>query len=158
MSGDQLISAQSIPNQPSAHPRAANAWEPIPHASWELGCTTSAMVSTFIVAGVFAIVMMKSLPSLMRRGLCRLCNNGVIAVINVKASLLPSSWHHHPHCNGVVIVNVQVSLQSRHHCHHCNNIDALIEMSSLPSSSWCCRPCHNDIITIVIVQASLPLS
>jgi hypothetical protein len=33
LSGDQLISTQLIPNQPSAHPRAANAREPIPHAS-----------------------------------------------------------------------------------------------------------------------------
>jgi hypothetical protein len=29
----RLISTQSIPNQPSTHPRAANAREPIPHAS-----------------------------------------------------------------------------------------------------------------------------
>jgi hypothetical protein len=29
----RLISTQSIPIQPSAHPRAANAGEPIPHAS-----------------------------------------------------------------------------------------------------------------------------
>jgi len=65
LSGDQLISTQLIPNKPSVHPRAANAWEPIPHASWELGCATSAMVSTFIVAGVFAIIMMKSLLLLM---------------------------------------------------------------------------------------------
>jgi hypothetical protein len=30
-----LISTQSISNQPSTHPRAANAQHPIPHASWE---------------------------------------------------------------------------------------------------------------------------
>jgi hypothetical protein len=29
----RLIFTQSIPYQPSAHPRAANAQEPIPHAS-----------------------------------------------------------------------------------------------------------------------------
>jgi hypothetical protein len=35
LKADQLISTQSFPNQPSAHPRATNTWEPIPHASWE---------------------------------------------------------------------------------------------------------------------------
>jgi hypothetical protein len=29
----RLISTQSIPNQPSAHHRAANTQEPIPHAT-----------------------------------------------------------------------------------------------------------------------------
>jgi hypothetical protein len=48
LSGDRLISTQSIPNQPSAHPGAANAREPIPRASWEYGCSISAMVSTFV--------------------------------------------------------------------------------------------------------------
>jgi hypothetical protein len=65
LSGDQLISNQSIPNQPSAHPRVANAWEPILHASWELGYAIVAMVSTFIVAGAFSIVVMESLLLLM---------------------------------------------------------------------------------------------
>jgi hypothetical protein len=54
-----------IPNQPSAHPRVANAQEPIPHVSWELGCAIGAMVSTFIAAGIFTIFVMESLPSLM---------------------------------------------------------------------------------------------
>ena len=76
----------------------------------------------------------------------------------MEASSLSSSWRRHPHCNGVVIVDVQVSLQSRHLCHHCNNIVALVAMSLLPLSSWCCCPCHDGIITIVIVQASLPYS
>jgi hypothetical protein len=48
LSGDQLISTQSIPNQPSAHPGAANAREPIPLASWEYGCPIGAMASTFV--------------------------------------------------------------------------------------------------------------
>jgi hypothetical protein len=76
----------------------------------------------------------------------------------VEAFLLSSSWHHHPQCNGVIIVDVQVSLQSRHLCHHCNNVVALVAMLLLPSSSWCCHPCHDGIITIVIAQASLLLS
>jgi hypothetical protein len=35
LSRDQLISTQLISNQPSTHPRAANAWRLILHASWE---------------------------------------------------------------------------------------------------------------------------
>ena len=35
LSGNQLISTQSIPNQLSAHSRAKKAHEPIPHASCE---------------------------------------------------------------------------------------------------------------------------
>jgi hypothetical protein len=76
----------------------------------------------------------------------------------MEASLLWLSWRCHPHCNGVVIIDVQVSLQSRHLCHHCNNFVALVAMLPLPSSSWCCCPCHDGIITIVIAQAPLQLS
>ncbi len=158
MSGDQLISTQSIPNQPSAHPRVANAREPILHASWEIGCTTSTMVCMIIVADVFAIIMMESLPLLMWRHLCHPCNNGAVTIINAEASLLLSSWHRHPHCNGVVIADAQVSLQSRYLCHHCNNVVALIARVLLQLSNWCCHPCHDGVITIIFAQASLLLS
>ncbi len=63
---------QSIPNQPSAHPRGSNSLEPILHASWELGCTIGTMVSTSIVIGVFTIVVIESLMLLTQRRLCRL--------------------------------------------------------------------------------------
>ncbi len=43
-------------------PRAANAREPFPHAFWEFSCAISAMVSTFIVTGVIAIVDARALP------------------------------------------------------------------------------------------------
>jgi hypothetical protein len=80
LSGDQLISTQLIPNQLSAHPRSANTQQPIPHASWELGCAIGAMVSTFIAAWVFAIIVMESLLSLMQRRLC-CCQASTIALI-----------------------------------------------------------------------------
>ncbi len=67
------------------------------------------------------------------------------------------SWGHCPHCNGVTVVNMQASLQSRDLCHHCNIIVALVVMTLLPSSSWWHCPCHKGIIAIVDVQASLPL-
>ena len=48
LSGDHLISTQSIPNLPSGHPRAEKGPEPIPHVSWEWGCAIGAMVIMFI--------------------------------------------------------------------------------------------------------------
>jgi hypothetical protein len=35
LGGDHFISTRSIQNQLSAHPRVANAWDHIPHVSWE---------------------------------------------------------------------------------------------------------------------------
>ena len=35
LGGDHFISTQSNPNQLSAHPRVAIAWDPILHVSWE---------------------------------------------------------------------------------------------------------------------------
>jgi hypothetical protein len=67
------------------------------------------------------------------------------------------SWGHCPHCNGVTVVNMQASLQSRDLCHRCNIIVALVVMVLLPSSSWWHCPCHKGIIAIVDAQASLPL-
>ncbi len=69
-----------------------------------------------------------------------------------------SSWGCCPHCNGVAIIDAQVSLQSRQLCHHCNIVVALVAMALLPSSSWCHCPHHDGIIAIVDMQASLPLS
>jgi hypothetical protein len=71
--------------------------------------------------------------------------------------MLSSSWHCHPHCNGVTVVDVQASLQSRRLC-HCNNIVALVAIALLLLSSWCCCPHHNGIVAIIDAQASSPLS
>jgi hypothetical protein len=64
------------------------------------------MVSTFMDAGVFAIVVMVSLPSLMRRRLCRYqvilvaliarCKAGIVALIVM--ALLPLMRRHLHHC------------------------------------------------------------
>jgi hypothetical protein len=61
-------------------------------------------------------------------------------------------------CDGVVIIDVQASVQSRRLCRHCNNIDALVTMALLLLSSWCCRPHHNGVVAIINSQVSLPLS
>ncbi len=130
LTGDQLISTQSIPNQPSAHPRVANAREPIPHVSWEFGCTIGAMVSTFIVTGIFAIVMMESLLLLMWRRLC--CHQAsVIALVAFCQA-------------GIVALVVMALLPSMHRrlCCCCNG-------------NICCR--HNGAVTAVNAQASPPL-
>jgi hypothetical protein len=105
----RLISTQLIPNQPSALHRAANAREPIPHVSEEYGCAIGAMVSTFIDAGVFAIVVMASLPLLMRRCLCRrlvivvapiACRKAGVVALVVMASLPLMHRRLHHCCNG----------------------------------------------------------
>jgi hypothetical protein len=67
------------------------------------------MVSTFIDAGIFAIIMMASLPSLMRRRLhhCQViivaliacCKAGIIALV-VMASLPLMRRRLHRCCNG----------------------------------------------------------
>jgi hypothetical protein len=68
------------------------------------------MVSTFIDAGVFAIVVMASLPSLMHRGLRR-CQVIVIAIIAHRKA-------------GVVALVMMASLPlMRRHLHHCCNGD-----------------------------------
>jgi hypothetical protein len=129
LSGDQLIPTQSIPIQPSAHSRVANTWEPIQHVSWENGCTIGAIVSTLIDAGIFAIVVMVSLLSLMRSCLQRCqasvvaliacCKAGAVVAALVMMVLLPSMCRHlHRFCNGdccschggiVAVVDVQAS-------------------------------------------------
>jgi hypothetical protein len=85
-------------------------------------------------------------------------SNQVIAIINAQASLLLSNWHHCPCCDSVAVINAQVSLQPRHLCHCCDNVVSLVAMALLPLSSWCHFPHHDDIIAIVNVQMSLPLS
>jgi hypothetical protein len=66
-------------------------------------------------------------------------------------SSLSLSWHHCPCC-------MQASLQSRRLCCCHDNIVALVAMALLPSSSWCCLPCHNRVVAIINVQVSSPLS
>jgi hypothetical protein len=115
LSGDQSISTQLIPKQPSANPSTTTAWDPIPHASWELGCLIGAVVSMFIVAGIFAIFVMESLLLLMqrRRHCCQAriitlvarCQADIVALIVM--ALLPSMCRRFCHCSchdGVVVV------------------------------------------------------
>jgi hypothetical protein len=62
------------------------------------------MVSTFIDAGVFAIVVMASLPLLMRRGLRRRRVIVVALIARRKAgvvALIVVHWHYCPHCAGL---------------------------------------------------------
>ncbi len=76
----------------------------------------------------------------------------------MQGSLLSSSWCCRPCRNGVAIANAQASLQSRHLCSCHDNVVALVVMAMLLSSIWCCCPHHNDVVAIVNVQASLPVS
>ncbi len=85
--------------------------------------------------------------------------------------MLLSSWHWHPHCNGVAVVDAQVSLQSRQLCHHCNNIVALVVMALLPLSTGvialvtmasspllmcrCLCHCHDGVVALIAL-APLP--
>ncbi len=132
-----MISPQSIPNQPSAHPRVANAWEPILHASWKLDCAFGAMVSLFIVAGVFAIVVMESLPLLMQRRLCH-CQASIVSLV--------------AHCQAgavTLVVMALLPLMRRRLC-HCRDGNWLL------LSRWCCCHCQCAGISTV-VELALPL-
>jgi hypothetical protein len=131
LSGDQLISTQLIPTQPSAHPRGENTWELIPRASWELGCAIGTMVSMFIVAGVFAIVVMESFLLLMQRVLCRL-----------QASIITLVACHQAGIVALIVMTLLPSMRS-HLCQCCDGN---------------CYSCHNCVITVVDAQASPPLS
>ena len=129
MSGDQLIPTQSIPIQPSAHFRVANTWEPIQHVSWENSCAIGAIVSTFIDAGIFAIVLMASLLSLMRSCL-QCCQASIVTLVACcKASTV------------VIALVMMVLLPSmcRLPCHCCN---------------WDCCSCHGGVVAVVDAQAS----
>jgi hypothetical protein len=68
------------------------------------------------------------------------------------------SWCHCPCPNGVVVVDVQASLQFKGICRCCDSVIALVTMALLPSSSWCRHPCHNGVVAIVDAQVSLLLS
>ena len=129
MSGDQLIPTQSIPIQPSAHFRVANTWEPIQHVSWENGCTIGAIVIMFIDAGIFAIVVMASLLSLMHSCLKCFQACGVALVACCKAGVV------------VAALVMMVLLPSMHrHLDRCCNGD-------------CCS-CHGGVVAVVDAQAS----
>jgi hypothetical protein len=130
LSGDQLISTQLIPNQPSTHPIVANAQEPILHASWELGCAIGTMVSMFIVAGIFAIVVMESLPLLMQRRVCHHQASFVALVTCCQAGVV------------ALVMMVLLPLMRRHLCCCC--------------VGNCCS-CHNGAVAVVDAQASPPL-
>jgi hypothetical protein len=97
----------------------------------------------FIVhqARVVNLVTMALLPLLMHRHLCHCCD-GVIAIVDVQASLpllsyrccpccLSSSWHCCPHHDGVIAINMQASLP-------------LLQWQLLLLSQWrcCCRQCR----------------
>ncbi len=88
------------------------------------------MVSVFIDAGVFAIIVMASLPSLMHRRLC--CHQAsIVALIACcKAGVI------------ALVMMVLLPLMRRHLC-HCHNGN-------------CCSH-HNGVVAIVDVQASPPL-
>ncbi len=131
MSRDQLVSTQSIPKQPSAHSRAANARKPIPHASWELGCAIGAMVSLFIITGVFAIVVMESLPSFMQKCLHSFQASVVTLVTCCQAGI-------------VALVLIVLPLSMRRRLCHCRD--------------GSCRSHHNGIVAISDAQSSPPLS
>jgi hypothetical protein len=59
----------------------------------------------------------------------------LVVVINAQVSLLLLSWHCHPPCNGVNVIDEQASVQSEHLCHHWDKVAALVAMASLPLSS-----------------------
>ncbi len=129
MSGDQLIPTQSIPIQPFAHSRVANTWEPIQHVSWENGCTIAAIVSRFIDVGVFAIVVMTSLLSLMRSCLQR-CQASIVALVACcKAGTVVAA----------LVMMVLLPSLCRRLCHCCNGD--------------CCS-CHGGVVAVVDAQAS----
>ncbi len=82
--------------------------------------------------GVFALIALVLLP-LMHRHLCHGCNghchphdDGIIAIVDVQASLPSSSWHCHPLALLPLI---------------CDSLVALATMALLPFSSWHCHPC-----------------
>jgi hypothetical protein len=89
------------------------------------------MVSTFIDAGIFAIIVMESLPSLMRRHLCR-----------HQASIIALAACHQ--AGIVALVVMALSLLMRRCLHNCCD------------GNFCSH--HNGIVAFVNAQASLPLS
>jgi hypothetical protein len=114
------------------------------------------MVSTFIDAGVFAIVVMASLPSLMHRrlrhhrvivvALIARCKAGVVALV-VMASL--PLMHRHSTIvamvidalDGIVAVDVQVSLP-------------LLQWQLLPLSRWhLCRSQASVAIKLMLLPS-----
>jgi hypothetical protein len=132
LSGDQLIPTQSILIQPSAQHRVANTWGPIQHVSWENGCTIGAIVSRFIDAGIFAIVVMVSLLSLMRSCLQR-CQGSVVTLVTCcKAGAVVAA----------LVMMVLLPSMSRR-LHNCCNGD-------------CCS-CHSGIVAVADAQVSLLL-
>ncbi len=76
-------------------------------------------------AGIIALVTMASLP---------LIRNSIVALVTM-VSIPPSSWHHCPCCNDiVVIINAQASLPSLqwHYCPCCDGVVAVDAQASLP--------------------------
>jgi hypothetical protein len=121
------------------------------------------------MAGILAVITiaMVLLP-LMHRHLCRSCNghccphdDGIIAIVDVQASLPSSSWHRHPLallpliCGGLVaLATMALLLSSTWHCHPCPNGAVVIinVQASLPSLKWHCCPCCNGIVAVDSLQ------
>ncbi len=82
MSGDQLISTQSILNQPSptCPPQSGKCTRTHSACILEYGCAIGTMVSKFIDAGVCAIIMIVPLLLLMCRRLPH-CQASIIALV-----------------------------------------------------------------------------
>jgi hypothetical protein len=123
-------------------------------------CCCQASMVTLVAhcqAGVVALVMMAISPS-MRRHLCHHCDctccphdNGIIASVNVQASLLLSIWCCCPCNNGVVALDLQ------HCCCPCyNGLIAILQLALLPLSKW--RRCHHQCAGVlpIIAMALLP--
>jgi hypothetical protein len=101
-------------------------------------CHCQASVVTLVAhhqAGVVGLVMMSLLPS-MHRHLCHHCNcgccphdNGVVAIVNVQASLPSSSWCPCPRNNGIVALDPQW-----HCCPHHDGAVAILKLALLPLS------------------------
>ncbi len=89
-------------------------------------------------AGVVALIVMVSLPS-MRRHLCCCynCNccphdNGTIALVDAQGSLPLLSWCHCPCNNGIVALDLLW-----HCCPYCNGIVAVLNLALFPLLQWC---------------------